>query len=59
MGVSDAQKRADAKYKREKTHQLAIRFFPKDEPLWEYLQRQPRKAEYIKRLIREDMESAE
>ena len=57
--VSDAQKRADAKYKREKTHQLAIRFFPKDEPLWQHLQSQPKKAEYIKRLIQRDMESAE
>lgn len=55
--VTDAQKRADAKYKREKTHQLSIRFFPNDERLWEHLQSQPRKAEYIKRLIREDMES--
>ena len=57
--VSDAQRRADLKYKKEKTHQLAIRFFPKDERLWEHLQSQPRKAEYIKRLIREDMESVD
>ena len=56
--VTDAQKRADAKYKKEKTHQLAIRFFPKDERLWEHLQKQPRKAEYIKRLIERDMENA-
>lgn len=54
--VSDAQKRADAKYKRDKTHQLAIRFFPKDEALWQHVQNQPKKAEYIKRLIRQDME---
>ena len=53
--VSDAQKRADAKYKKEKTHQLAIRFFPKDEQLWQHLQSQPKKAEYIKRLISDDM----
>ena len=59
MGVSDAQKRASAKYKREKTHQLAIRFFPKDERLWEHLQKQPRKAEYVKRLIDQDMKGAE
>ena len=56
--VSEAQKRADAKYRREKTHQVAIRFYPKDERLWEHLQGQERKAEYIKRLIREDMEGA-
>jgi hypothetical protein len=32
-----------------------MRFFPKDGELWEHLQKQPRKAEYVKRLIREDM----
>ena len=54
--VTDAQKRAAAKYKREKTHSFSLRFFPADEELWEHLQRQARKAEYLKRLIREDME---
>ena len=57
--VSEAQKRADAKYKREKTHQLAIRFFPKDEAIWQHLQSQPVKSEYIKRLIQKDMESVD
>ena len=56
--VSEAQKRADAKYKKEKTHQFAVRFFPKDEEIWRHLQKQPIKAEYIKRLIEKDMESA-
>lgn len=55
MAVSDAQKRATAKYVKERTHQFLVRFFPADEELWSHLQRQPRKAEYIKRLIREDM----
>lgn len=55
--VSDAQKRADAKYKREKTQQFAFRFFPKDRALWDHLQKQPNKAEYIKSLIRADMEN--
>ena len=55
MAETDAQRRASAKYKREKTHQLAIRFFPADDALWRHLQEQPRKAEYVKRLIREDM----
>ena len=56
--VSDAQKKAAAKYKREKTHAFTIRFFPADQELWEHLQSQPRKAEYIKRLIRNDKEGA-
>lgn len=57
--VSAAQKRADAKYKREKTHQLAMRFFPKDEHLWEHLQKQPNKAKYVKDLIQKDIDSGE
>lgn len=55
MAQTEAQKRATAKYVKERTHQFLVRFFPADEELWAHLQRQPRKAEYIKRLIREDM----
>lgn len=53
--TSDAQKRATEKYKREKTHAFTLRFFPADADVWEHLSKQPRKAEYIKRLIRRDM----
>jgi hypothetical protein len=49
---SDAQRRADAKYKRERTHQALVRFYSDDEDLWEWLQRQPNKAGYVKELIR-------
>ena len=55
MAQTEAQKRATAKYVKDKTRQFLVRFFPADADLWEHLQRQPRKAEYIKRLIREDM----
>ena len=54
--TSDAQMRATAKYQRESTHKVQVRFFPKDEALWEHYQRQPNKAEYIRELIRRDME---
>lgn len=57
--VSDAQKRALAKYVKEKTHQYALRFFPADEALWEHLQKQPKKAAYIKKLIEQDMARSE
>ena len=57
--VSDAQKRAEAKYKKESTHPFTMRFFPADEELWQHLQKQPRKAEYVKRLIRQDMEATQ
>jgi len=52
---TEAQKRANAKYKREKTQQFAMRFFPGDAGIWEHLQKQPNRAEYIRELIRKDM----
>ena len=58
MMVSDAQKRATAKYQSERTKSVAIRFFPSDMDLYEHLQRQDSKAGYIKALIRADMERA-
>ena len=33
-----------------------LRFFPTDYDLYEYLQAQPKKAEYLRNLIREDMD---
>lgn len=54
-GRTDAQRKADAKHKRERTRQVLVRFYPADEELWEWLQRQPNKAGYLKRLVREDM----
>ncbi|OFK24218.1 hypothetical protein [Olsenella sp. HMSC062G07] len=56
MAVSDAQKRADAKYKRERTKTAVVRFYPAEEELWGWLSAQPNKQGYVKRLIREDME---
>lgn len=53
---SDSAKRADAKYKAEKTKQLVIRFYPADADILEHLQEQDSKQGYIKRLIREDMQ---
>lgn len=56
MPNTDARKRADAKYKREKTTQLSIRFYNTTErELIDHLQAQPNKAGYIKRLIKQDM----
>ena len=56
MAESEAQRRANLKYRKEKTKQLAMRFYPDDMELWEHLEKQPNKAAYIKRLIRGDME---
>ena len=57
MTESDSQRRASARYRKQSTHQLAMRFFPADEELWQRLCSMPEgKAAYVRRLIREDME---
>lgn len=54
--VSDAQKRANAKYL-EKAVQKQVRFYPPDLDLVEWCNRRNEPfATYVKRLIREDME---
>lgn len=56
MAVSEAQKRANAKYNKEKMIQRVVRFSPNERDLLEHLDAQPNKAGYIKQLIREDIE---
>lgn len=58
MAVSEAQKRASAKYVKEKVKQTTLAFYPAEYDLWEHLQTQPNKAGYIKGLIRADMEKS-
>lgn len=52
--VSDAQKRANAKYAKKVKTQL-VKFYPTETDIWEHLQDQPNKMGYIKALIRADM----
>jgi len=54
--ASEAQLKANAKYVKEHTKTFSLRFYPKDMDLYEHIQRQPKKAEYLKDLIRRDME---
>lgn len=54
--VSDAQKRAHAKYQQAKVKKKLVRFFPKDKDLLEWLEQQPSQNAYILDLIRRDME---
>lgn len=56
MPTSDAQRRATAKYLREKVKTLSVRFYPSEAEIAEWLDAQPNKQGYVKRLIREDME---
>lgn len=55
MAVSEAQKRENEKYRKENVKQVAVRFYPSEIKLWEYLQKQANKSGYIKELICKDM----
>lgn len=57
--LTEAQKRAQAKYNKNNVRQTAIRFYPSERDMWEWLEKQPNKAGYIKQLIRADMEGGE
>ena len=52
---SEAQKRADAKYKSDKVKNVLLEFYPTESDLIEHLNKQDKKQTYIKGLIREDM----
>ena len=54
--ATDAQRRATARSVRANVRQVAIKLGPPDRDILEWLDSQPNKAGYIKRLIREDME---
>lgn len=54
--VSEAQKRANASYKRRNTKAKHIVFFPDDMDLYEWVSSQPKQNAYLKELIRKDME---
>lgn len=54
--VSEAQKRASAKYVKNNVRAFNLRFYPADAELLAHFEKQESKAAYLKRLIREDME---
>ena len=54
--VSDAQKRASAKYDRQNMTQRVVRFSPREADMLAHLDAQPNKAGYLKALIRADIE---
>ncbi len=57
MAQSEAQKRATARYQKENTKSVSIRFMPGDADILAWLDEQPSKAGYVKALIRADMEA--
>ena len=52
--TSKSQIRTVRKYK-EKVNRITIDFHPSETELWEHLKSQPKKATYIKNLIRKNM----
>ena len=56
MAATEAQKRASAKYQREKTKQVNLKFSPNEIDMYEWLQsQQGTMSGAIKALIREKM----
>ena len=55
--TTEAQLKATEKYRKKSVKTFLLRFFPDDYDLFEYLQAKPKKAEYLRNLIRRDMNS--
>lgn len=56
MALTEAQKRAMETYRKKSVKQIAVRFYPADADVWDWLQAKDNRQGYIRRLIREDME---
>ena len=56
MPASEAQKRANAKYRRKHVKQVVVSFYPKETDVFKYLQTKGNKSGYIKDLIAKDMQ---
>lgn len=56
--LTEAQKRTKNKYQREHVKTFTLRFFPngEDEELYAWLKAQPKMAQYVKQLIKSDMD---
>lgn len=54
--ATEAQKRARAKYVKNNVRAFNLRFYPADAEILAHFEKQEKKAAYLKRLIREDME---
>lgn len=57
MAYSEAQKRATAKYNKEKVKQKVVRFYPTEKELFDYISQFDNFGGYVKELISKDMES--
>lgn len=53
--TSEAQKRASAKYEANSVKRIVFKMYPADADIYEHLKRQPNTNDYIRQLIRKDM----
>lgn len=56
MSVSDARRRANAKYAKNNVRQIGLKFYPAESDLYEWAKTRENVQGYIKALIRADME---
>ncbi|MBY4797446.1 hypothetical protein K6V98_03625 [Collinsella sp. AGMB00827] len=56
MAQTEAQRRADARYRKKHTTTVVIRLYPTDSDIAQWMENQPNKQGYLKALIRQDME---
>lgn len=56
MTASEAQKRANARYRKKSVKHMSVSFYPKEIELYEHVQTKNNKMGYIKELIRRDLE---
>lgn len=57
MAQSEAQRKATNEYRKRNVRAFNLKFFPADKDLLEWFESQPQKAQYLKELIRKDMEN--
>ena len=57
MALSDARKRANAKYAKSHVKQVGLKFYPAEEDVYAWLKSQENVQGYVKSLIRADMEA--
>lgn len=58
MAYTAAAKRAQANYEKRSVRQLNIKFYPKNDSEYKWVKAQPNVQEYVRGLIRKDMERA-
>lgn len=54
--TTEAQKRANANYRKRNVKQVTVPFYPSEADLLEFLDQQGGRASYLKRILREKME---